>query len=215
MFDDPHLWQSAAMAGTLRGHIAGNLSRFERRGRPECGLKAAAVAIAVTQDRDGEASFLLTRRVPTLRSHAGQWALPGGRVDPGETPGETALRELAEEIGLFLAPGAILGLLDDYPTRSGYCITPVIVWAGTAPPFTVNPSEVASLHEIPLSELERPDSPEFVAIPESDRPVIRLLIGDSRVHAPTAAMLYQFREVALHGRATRVADLEQPVWAWR
>ena len=73
--------------------------------------------------------MLLTRRAAGLRAHRGQWALPGGRCDEGETPVEAALRELHEELGLELGPDDVLGLLDDYPTRSGYLITPVVVWA--------------------------------------------------------------------------------------
>jgi 8-oxo-dGTP pyrophosphatase MutT (NUDIX family) len=92
-------------------------------------LKHAAVAIALAGSGEAaETSFLLTRRAAGLRSHRAQWALPGGRCDDGETPLEAALRELEEELGLTLSASAVLGLLDDYPTRSGYLITPVVVW---------------------------------------------------------------------------------------
>src|SRR4029450_10505388 len=95
-------------------------------------LKHAAVAITLveTEDGSGETALILTGRVAGLRSHGGQWALPGGRIDAGETPAHGALRELAEEIGLALTPDDILGTLDDYPTRSGYLITPLVVWGG-------------------------------------------------------------------------------------
>ena len=113
-------------------------------------LKHAAVAITLTDaaDGSGETALILTGRVAGLRSHGGQWALPGGRIDAGETPAVGALRELAEEIGLKLAPRDILGTLDDYPTRSGYLITPVVVWAGDHPPLRLNPEEVASIRRI-------------------------------------------------------------------
>ena len=78
-----------------------------------------------------------------------------------------------------------------------------------------NPAEVASAHLVPWDELERPDVPRLISIPESDRPVIQLPILETLVHAPTAAVVYQTREVAMHGRATRVYHFEQPVWAWR
>ena len=180
------------------------------------GLKPAAVAIALTQAEDGsgEAAFLMTRRTDGLRAHGGQWALPGGRCDEGETSVEAALRELDEEVSLLLGAGEVLGILDDYPTRSGYLITPVVVWAGPRPRLHLNAEEVASVHRIPIADIMRPDVAEFVTIPESDRRVIRLHINASRVHAPTAALIYQFREV-LAGRATRVDELEQPVFAWR
>lgn len=179
---------------------------------PAEGLKHAAVAIALVDD--GDLSFLLTRRADTLRGHGGQWALPGGRCDPGETAAEAALRELHEELGLLLSEKTVIGLLDDYPTRSGYLITPVVVWAGSNPPLVPNPDEVASVHHIPVSAATDPDAFNFVMIPESERRVVRFRWDDDHIHAPTAAMIYQFREV-LAGRATRVADLEQPVFAWK
>jgi 8-oxo-dGTP pyrophosphatase MutT (NUDIX family) len=156
----------------------------------------------------------MTRRAARLRSHGGQWALPGGRCDQGETAIEAALRELDEEIALRLDAGSVLGILDDYPTRSGYLITPVVVWAGAHAQLRPSPKEVASLHRIPLADIMRPDAVDFVTIPESDRQVVRLHVNGRSIHAPTAALVYQFREV-LAGRDTRVADLEQPVFAWR
>jgi 8-oxo-dGTP pyrophosphatase MutT (NUDIX family) len=178
-------------------------------------LKRAAVAIALAPAEDGtEAAILLTRRAKSLRSHSGQWALPGGRCDEGEMAAGAALRELEEELGLSLNSSAILGLLDDYPTRSGYLITPVVVWTGSNGAIRPNPEEVASVHRISLGTLAAPDAVSFISIPESDRPVIRLKLFERHVHAPTAAVLYQFVELVL-GRVTRVRDYEQPVFAWK
>ena len=178
-------------------------------------LKRAAVAIALTHaDEAGETALLLTRRAAGLRAHRAQWALPGGRCDAGETQVQAALRELREELGLDLADDAVLGLLDDYPTRSGYLITPVVVWADGHETIRPNPQEVASVHRIALGAIEREDAFDFTAIPESDRRVIRFHWEERLIHAPTAAMIYQFREV-LAGRNTRVVDLEQPVFAWK
>jgi hypothetical protein len=109
----------------------------------------------------------------------------------------------------------VLGTLDDYGTRSGFLITPVVVWAGAEATLAPNPAEVASAHLVAFDELERPDVPRLISIPESDRPVIQLPILETLVHAPTAAVVYQTREVAIHGRPTRVYHFEQPVWAWR
>ena len=159
--------------------------------------------------------MVLTRRAQHLSAHSGQFALPGGRIDAGETAPDAALREAREEIGIELARDSILGQLDDYPTRSGYLITPIVAWAPGAAPMSANPGEVAAIYRVHLAELGRPGSPEFVAIPESDQPVIRYPLLGTLIHAPTAAVLYQFMEVAVHGRATRVAHLEQPPWAWR
>jgi mutator protein MutT len=201
----------------LRARIVRNLRAFDvRRSADAGGLKQAAVAIVVTEaETDGEAAFLLTRRTPRLRAHGGQWALPGGRLDPGETIEQAALRELHEELGILATPGDVLGTLDDYPTRSGYLIAPVVLWMAAGVEMTPNPSEVAAAYRIACSELFRPDSPEIVAIPESDRPIIRLPLPVATVNAPTAAVLYQFKEVALAGRDTRVDHYEQPVFAWR
>jgi 8-oxo-dGTP pyrophosphatase MutT (NUDIX family) len=162
----------------------------------------------------GGPATLLTRRAPRLRAHAGQWALPGGRVDPGERPVDAALRELDEELGLRLDERAVLGVLDDYPTRSGYVITPFVVWGGADPELHPDPAEVLAVHRISFRELCRPDSPRFVDIPESDRPVVQLPIGGDLIHAPTGAVLLQFRRVAIEGVCERVAGYEQPPFAW-
>lgn len=207
---------SVGAPGTdLRARAAAHLAAFERRAVPLEGRRPAAVAVVLCEEEVTGPAVLLTRRAATLRAHATQWALPGGGIDPGETPVRAALRELAEEVGLLRGPGAVLGLLDDYPTRSGYVITPVVVWAGAVGALRPNPAEVASVHRAPLADLDRPDVPRLVRIPESDRPMIQIPLCGSLIHAPTAAVLYQLREVVLHGRPTRVAHLEQPVWAWR
>jgi len=209
----------------LRDLIRTRLARFDVIRREDVGeLKRASVAIVILPvDRSGtgseppEAAFLLTARAARLNAHANQLALPGGRVDVGETSEQTALRELQEELAIALSPGEIIGRLDDYPTRSGYLISPFVLWA---PPGTVavpNEAEVRKVFRIPLAELRHHDSPEVFSIEESDRPVIRLRLPtlNGHVNAPTAALLYQFREVALEDRPTRVEHFDQPAWAWR
>ena len=203
---------------TTRRNIAARCAAFARlpASEPAPVLKRAAVAIALVEAGDAadETALLLTLRAAGLRAHRGQWALPGGRCDEGETPVEAALRELHEELGLELKPDDVLSLLDDYPTRSGYLITPVVVWAGTSAAISPNPNEVASVHRIALENIEQPEAFDFIAIPESTRRVIRFHHAGRLIHAPTAALIYQFREV-LAGRDTRVAELEQPVFAWK
>jgi 8-oxo-dGTP pyrophosphatase MutT (NUDIX family) len=163
----------------------------------------------------GGAAVLLCRRAARLRSHAGQWALPGGRLDDGESPLDAALRELAEELGLHLAADSVIGWLDDYPTRSGFVITPIVFWAAGNPQLTPSPDEVRAVYRIGLHAL-RDCEPRFVSIPESSRQVLQLPLGNDLLHAPTAAVLFQLRQVALLGRCNeRVDHLEQPVFAWR
>lgn len=191
--------------------------------------RTAAVAVAITDEGTGadlqgfarqpawsrRAALILTRRSFRLRNHAGQWALPGGRIDDGETPEQAALRELHEEVNLDLDADAILGRLDDYVTRSGFVITPVVVWAGSARTMRPNPDEVASIHRIPVAEFMRSDAPLLDEVPGSEHPVLRMPVGQSWIAAPTAAVLYQFREVCIAGRHTRVAHFDQPAFAWK
>ncbi len=199
----------------MRARAHEHLAGFARRAIAPDGRRPAAVAIVLLPDDAGRPSFLLTRRAAGLRAHARQWALPGGRLDDGEDAVAAALRELAEEVGLTMDVSSVLGLLDDYPTRSGFVITPVVVWADRSAEPVPNPDEVAGVYRVPLADLDAPDVPRLITIPESDRPVIQLPILGTLVHAPTAAVVYQLREVVVHGRATRVDHFEQPVWAWK
>jgi 8-oxo-dGTP pyrophosphatase MutT (NUDIX family) len=214
---------------SLRARVAANLERFPVSARKTARKQRAAVAVTIVEaghgaaldglprhaQWDAHAALVLTRRAAGLRNHAGQWAFPGGRMEDGERPEETALRELAEEVGLRLVPDRVLGCLDDFTTRSGFTITPVVVWGGPGRELTPNPGEVASVHRIPIQELMRPDAPILESIPASRHPVLLMPVGRSWIAAPTAAMLYQFREVAIRGRATRVAHYEQPYFAWQ
>ena len=159
---------------SLRSTIARHLAGFSVNRADDTGVRAAAVAVAVTDECFGAdlegmprhaerrpgAALILTRRSSKLRSHPGQWALPGGRIDPGETPEQTALREMREEIGLDLEEGAVLGRLDDFITRSGFIMTPVVIWAGGGREFVANADEVDSIHRIPVTEFLRSAAPE-------------------------------------------------------
>lgn len=198
----------------LRARALARLQTFRRQALGPGPGRPAAVAVVLLPDGAGRACFLLTRRAAGLRAHATQFALPGGRVDPGEGPVDAVLRELGEEVGLRLGREACLGLLDDYPTRSGFVITPVVLWCGEPVRVTPNPAEVAAIYRVAVAELDGPGVPRLARIPESDRPLIQLPLGATVIYAPTAAILYQFREVVLHGRPTRVSHFEQPVWAW-
>lgn len=201
---------SALTHAALQDSLAG----FDSRRIPLEGRRHAAVVIAVLDDGTGKPVMPLTRRPTKLRAHPGQFALPGGRLDPGETPEVAALRELHEELGLDAAPDAIVGRLDDYITRSGYVMSPFVVWSDASiADLKPSPDEVDVLFSVTEAELD--SEPRFVDIPESDKPVIQWPFRGHLIHAPTAAVVYQFREVALHRRHTRVDGLEQPVFAWR
>lgn len=184
---------------------------------PEGRLRKSAVAITVVRrlgpDGGETHGIYIARRPASLRNHSFQFALPGGRLDPGETATQAALRELHEEIGIELGENAVLGLLDDYETRSGYLMTPVVCWVDDDPPVEPSPDEVDQLFFVSFDELRRPAV--FSRIPESPRTLVALNIAGERVHAPTAAVIYQFAEVVLADRPTRVYDLEQPVFAWK
>ena len=195
-----------------RDTVGGRVVDFPRVAADRPDLKQAAVALCVTE-QDGAPALVITRRAAGLRAHAGQWALPGGRLDAGEGPVEGALRELHEEIGVDLARSAVLGLLDDYVTRSGYVMTPVVCWAGPVDRFAGSEPEVAAVYEIPLADIDV--EPVFETIPESDGPVIKLPLMEGFVHAPTAAVVHQFVRIACRGEVRRVAHYEQPVFAWR
>ncbi len=204
----------AALAETLRR----NLDAFAVREVDETALRPAAVSVVVTDGGPaGRACALLTLRPDRLKRHGGQYALPGGRLDAGETALEAALRELREELGLELDAAAALGRLDDFPTRSGFRIAPFVLWGGAAPALAPDPDEVAALFRIPLDELCSPDIPHLDHGQGGAHPVLSAPLPTlgHHIYAPTAAILYQFREVALLGRETRVAHYDQPQFAWK
>jgi 8-oxo-dGTP pyrophosphatase MutT (NUDIX family) len=197
-----------------REEISARVQGLDRRAAPDPHLTPAAVALTVSAPPGLEPVVLITLRASHLDQHSGQFALPGGRMDAGETPEATARRELEEELGLSLPDSAVVGLLDDFPTRSGFRITPVVLWTGGVAPLRPHPGEVACVFRIALRELDDPAAHRFRPADHSDRQLIALHVLGTKVWAPTAAILHQFREVALRGRPTRVHRIEQPLFAW-
>lgn len=202
-----------SLSEDLNSRISVHLSAHDRLVIENSSLRKAAVAILISAEQpQGYASIVVTLRTSRLNRHSNQFALPGGRLDHGEGVVEAALRETHEEVGLYLEAGSVLGLLDDFVTRSGFLITPVVVWAGHVDRFAPDPGEVAEVHRVPLSELNSDKVPETVIDKATGKPVFSALfptIGH-RMFAPTAALLYQFREVCLRGCSTRVSDAGQP-----
>ena len=214
---DERLNASLPFGAALRRAITDRLAQFTAHTLSPEELRRAAVVIAIVAGEGGEAACLLTRRPATITRHAGQYALPGGRVDPGESEVDGALRELHEELGLAPGHEAILGTLDDYATQSGFRIRPFVAWVEDENGLAPDPREVARLHRIPLAELASPAAPTLEAVAHSDQPTICLALPSigGRLHAPTGAILYQFREVALAGRHTRVGHFAQPRFSWQ
>ena len=212
----------------LKARVVERLNEFSVNAADADAGRSAAVAVAITDggtgadlhgmtsydDWQSHAALILTKRSSKLRNHPGQWALPGGRIDSGETPEQAALREMDEEIGLKLDPTCIIGRLDDFITRSGFIMTPIVVWVGPHRDFSPNEDEVDSIHRIPISEFMREDAPMLEDV-AGGAPVLRMPVGNTWIAAPTAAILFQFREVCISGRQTRVAHYEQPEFAWR
>ena len=191
----------------LRNRISANLAVLEPQILDATGLRHAAVGVVLLPDQQRRACFILTRRLSTLRRHSGQWALPGGRLEAGETEADAARREIEEEVGLQLPADAILGRLDDFSSRSGHLISPIVYWADDNSALVASPDEVDAAFRIPLEELVRPGSVSF-------EPLLHFTFNISSVYAPTAAILYQFREVGLFGQNVHVGHVEQPFFAW-
>jgi 8-oxo-dGTP pyrophosphatase MutT (NUDIX family) len=193
-----------------RKAVAENLRRFERL-ESRFGQIPAAVAIVILTER-GAPIIPVFQRPTTMSRHPGQMALPGGRLHEGEDAEACAVRELAEELGLGVGAEDVLGKLDDFDTRSGFTMTPVVVWSGEGR-NALNPSaaEVARLFLVPAPELRE----AVAAASQRPRDRFSLVLREVEIFAPTAAILYQFSEVALDGRSTRVADFHQPSWTHR
>ena len=204
---------------TLQEQIQVNLSNQEWIQMDDPHLKSAAVALVVTRHPKGkEPCLLLTRRAVHLKRHAGQYALPGGRVDPGESIESAAIRECEEEIGLSFQEEDILGRLDDFATQSGFRISPLVIWNSGEERLNPDPREVEKVFHIPFEELIDPEIDERNTKLKDEQTIGFSLLLPSighQVFAPTAAIIFQFREVVLLNRMTRVSDLKQPRFTWK
>jgi 8-oxo-dGTP pyrophosphatase MutT (NUDIX family) len=208
-----------AISDSLRADIENRLSGFQVNAFNDQNLRHAAVAVVIVGSSEDSSvpGILLTLRPVKLNRHSGQYALPGGKLDEGETPVVAALRELDEELGLKLEATDVLGVLDDYPTRSKFRITPVVIWAGEKCDLKPSADEIARVFHIPFTELDSDAIPVFEEGVEQDRPVLcsEFPVLGHRMYSPTASIIYQFREVAIRGNHTRVAHYDQPLFAWQ
>jgi mutator protein MutT len=208
------------------------LGEFPRIEVPDApGMRRAAVVLCVVEQADGPLSVIVIKRAYRGRN-AGQWGLPGGRLDEGETPEQAAVRELHEELGLMADPTDLIGKLDDFPAASGFAITPIVMTLTDTTDLRPNPDEVHSVHLVDLARLAAEDTPRWVhtndavrqalrdnAPPTEETSLLQMRLGPNMtIHAPTGALLWQFREIVLLGRtpsAARAADFIQPDWTHR
>jgi 8-oxo-dGTP pyrophosphatase MutT (NUDIX family) len=115
--------------------------------------RPAAVLLAFGSDPDGRLALIFTERSRHLSAHAGQVALPGGKIEAGETPAEAALREAEEEVGLPRTALAPLGLVETYVTRSGFSVVPVLALVRREAILRPDPSEVEAAFTVPWADL--------------------------------------------------------------
>ncbi|MEY4671643.1 MAG: hypothetical protein RLZZ415_1522 [Pseudomonadota bacterium] len=158
--------------------------------RHDGSFRPAAVLAAITQrERPG---FLLIHRPSNMRSHPGQVAFPGGKIDPGETPVEAALREAWEELGIHERDVTVIGTSDQYRTGTGYEVTPVIAVVPPDLELNPNPTEVARWFEAPVDFVfDRQNQVEQSAFWQgAERRYIEIMWQEHRIWGVTAAIIH-------------------------
>ena len=201
----------------LRETLQANFQVFDRQQAASAvPPRRAAVGIVLAPNELGECCYIFTQRSLNLRRSAGQYALPGGMLDEGETAVEAVRREVAEEVGVSLGLETLVGELDDFVTLAGIAMTPVVLWSPDPIALAPAPDEVHEAWLVPIAELNHPDAPKMIkdshAPAESAPMILRMPVRGEWINPPTAAVLYQFREVVIHGRLVRVDETTQPQW---
>ncbi|WMS42752.1 CoA pyrophosphatase [Acuticoccus sp. MNP-M23] len=154
--------------------------------------RAAAVLMALGRDAaDGTPVMLLTERATHLAAHPGQVALPGGKIEAGETPAETALREAHEEIDLLPAAVEVLGVGDAYHTRTGFVVVPVLGLLARPATLTPAPGEVASVFTAPYQQVMTLANHREVRVTRDglERTYFEVMSGQKRIWGVTAGIL--------------------------
>lgn len=204
-----------AHGDALRERITDNLAVGEQldderaagaRPRSDRPIREAAVAITLLPQPDGSSAFPVIMRTSSLRNHAGQFGLPGGRLDAGELPEQAARRELHEELGVALPATAVIGRLAATVTTSGYRIHPIVCFAPAAVRLRPDPGEVAEHYLVGVDELDE-------AVTRADGHEALLVLG-TVIFAPTGEILRRFRELGLHGRQPG-PGWPEPRFTWR
>jgi 8-oxo-dGTP pyrophosphatase MutT (NUDIX family) len=185
---------SATVLSTVRSRAPRDLAP------PFPGARNAAVLVLLHEGDDGP-ELLFTRRTMRMRSHRGEISFPGGRMDPGETPVETALREAFEEVDLDPSLVTVHGELDHLSTVvSQSYIVPVVATVDARPELVPHDHEVDRILWVSLAELSRPDTfrEERWGLPPFDRRVFFFELDDETIWGATGRMVYQFLRLA-HG----------------
>lgn len=149
----------------------------------------AAVLVGITDRPDP--GVILTVRREHLRTHAGQVAFPGGRIDPGEDSVEAALREAWEELGLDPGAAEIVGAIDPYRTVTGYVVTPVLAVVQPDQPLSPHEHEVADWFEAPLAFVLDPTNQQYKSalFQGRERHYYEIMWGEWRIWGATASMI--------------------------
>tara|TARA_R110002020_G_scaffold75315_16_gene191814 strand:+ start:23028 stop:23663 length:636 start_codon:yes stop_codon:yes gene_type:complete len=194
--------------------LRSRVTAFDRRAA--AGTRRAAVAIAIVPVQGGWGA-VLEERPATISSHAGQYALPGGLVDPGEAASVCALRETREELGVDPSVWEVLGQLDDYVTAGGTVVTPVVLFSAHQVRFRPSVAEVHAVLLLDLGtaapdvQLSPPQEQPFAV--EGAWPARSIVVDRLRLFAPTGAIVHQFLQLAHRGATVRVDDFREPAFA--